>query len=215
MPLPGLWCAGPVGGSALLIAFATARTKCGQCLGARPPVALGLVSYSAYLWHQPLFAFARVRFNAPAGGWMMLGLGAASFAMAYASWRWVERPFRDRARFSRASVFLAALALGMTLTIVGRIIVRYDGLPTRMPAIEGVADMGAYRETKCIALARFRIQDRLAEMAACQLGDRTAKRDFLLIGDSHAAALADGMRCRCLEARPTRADLPPAPVSRS
>jgi peptidoglycan/LPS O-acetylase OafA/YrhL len=196
MPLPGLWSLAPVGGSALLIAFATERTKCGQWLGARPPVALGLVSYSAYLWHQPLFAFARVRFNAPAGGWMMLGLGAASFAMAYASWRWVERPFRDRARFSRASVFLAALALGMTLIIVGRIIVLYGGLPTRMPAIEGVTDMGAYRD-KCIDLPDLN-PSRLVEMAACQLGDRTAKLDFLLIGDSHAAALADGIDAAAL-----------------
>ncbi|MFZ2107465.1 MAG: acyltransferase family protein [Roseiarcus sp.] len=191
MPLPGLWSLAPAGGSALLIAFATARTECGQWLGARPFVALGLVSYSAYLWHQPLFAFARFRFGASAGGWMMLALSVASFAVAYASWRWVERPFRDRARLSRSSVFLAAFAVGITLIIVGRIITLHRGFPARMPAIEGAWDAGAFRN-KCLDVPDLN-PSRLAGMAGCQLGDPAAKLDFLLIGDSHAAALADGI----------------------
>ena len=191
MPLPGLWSLAPVGGSALLIGFATVRTKCGQWLGAPPLVALGLVSYSAYLWHQPLFAFARFRFAVPAGGWAMLAASVASFAIAYASWRWIERPFRDRARFSRATVFVAALAVGVTVIVIGRIIVLNRGFPARMPAIEGVADVGAYRN-KCLDPPDLN-PSRLAEMTACQLGDRTAKLDFLLVGDSHAAALADGI----------------------
>jgi peptidoglycan/LPS O-acetylase OafA/YrhL len=191
MPLPGLWSLAPAGGSALLIAFATAETKCGRWLGARPLVGLGLVSYSAYLWHQPLFAFARFRFAVPAGGWLMLASSAVAFAMAWASWRFVERPFRDRARFSRGSVFLGALATGITLIIIGRIIVLNRGFPTRMPAIEGVTDVGAYRN-KCLDVRDLN-PSRLAEMDACQLGDRKTKIDFLLIGDSHAAALADGI----------------------
>src|SRR5580658_5577382 len=43
MPLPGLWSLAPAGGSALLIAFATAQTKCGKWLGAPPLVGVGLV----------------------------------------------------------------------------------------------------------------------------------------------------------------------------
>jgi len=199
MPLPGLWSVAPAGGSALLIAFATPGTKCGKWLGARPFVALGLVSYSAYLWHQPLFALARFRFAVPAGGCTMLALSGASFAIAYASWRWVEHPFRDRGRFSRASVFLAALAVGITLIMIGRIIVLNRGFPMRMPAIEGAADFGAYRN-KCLDLRDLN-PSRLAEMDACQLGDRTAKLDFLLIGDSHAAALADGIDAAALRQR--------------
>jgi peptidoglycan/LPS O-acetylase OafA/YrhL len=191
MPLPGLWSLAPVGGSALLIAFATSETQCGKWLSAPPLVGLGLVSYSAYLWHQPLFAFTRFRFAVPDGGWAVLALSAASFALAYASWRFVERPFRDRLRFSGRSVFVAALVTGITLTAVSRIIVINHGFPARMPAIEGEADVGAYRNA-CLDLHDLN-PSRLTEMDACQLGDRTAKLDFLLIGDSHAAALADGI----------------------
>jgi peptidoglycan/LPS O-acetylase OafA/YrhL len=191
MPLPGARSLLPVGGSALLIAFATAQTRCGRWLGARPLVGIGLVSYGAYLWHQPLFALARFRFAVLPEGPAILGLSAASFALAYVSWRYVERPFRDRNRWSRTTVFVAAAVTGAALIIAGRTIVLQRGFPSRMPVIEGVRDIGVFRD-KCLDVHDL-TPGRLAEMGACQLGDRNAKLDFLLVGDSHAAALADGI----------------------
>ena len=90
-----------------------------------------------------------------------------------------------------AFIFIAALVTGVTLVAVSRVIVVNHGFPIRMPTIEGEADVGAYRN-ECLDLHDLSLS-RLAEMDACQLGDRTAKIDFLLIGDSHAAALADGI----------------------
>jgi len=57
-------------------------------------VAVGLISYSAYLWHQPLFAFARVRSLGVPDTWLMLGLAVLSLGLAALSWRLVEQPFR-------------------------------------------------------------------------------------------------------------------------
>jgi peptidoglycan/LPS O-acetylase OafA/YrhL len=196
MPLPSLRSIWPVGGTALLIAFATDRTTCGKWLGSRPLVLIGLISYSAYLWHQPLFAFARYRFNAQPDGPLLLSLSAASFAVAYASWRFVERPFRDRKRIPRSTVLVAAALTGVVLIVAGRSIVIQRGFPARMPAIEGSKDFGRYRDG-CIDINDLS-PDNLVEMSACQLGDREAKLDFLLIGDSHAAALADGINAAAL-----------------
>ena len=61
----------------------------------------------------------------------MLLLCVASFALAYASWRFVERPFRDRRRLSRRSVFIAALVGGVALIVAGRIAVVEHGFPCR------------------------------------------------------------------------------------
>jgi peptidoglycan/LPS O-acetylase OafA/YrhL len=52
----------------------------------RPVVAVGLISYSAYLWHQPLFAFARIRSVGVPDTWLMLGLSALSLGLAALSW---------------------------------------------------------------------------------------------------------------------------------
>ena len=57
-PFPGYAAIAPVAGAALLIQYAPG-TRVGAFLAWRPLVFVGLISYSAYLWHQPLFALAR------------------------------------------------------------------------------------------------------------------------------------------------------------
>jgi peptidoglycan/LPS O-acetylase OafA/YrhL len=188
---PSLWSLVPVGGTALLISFSASNTFWGGLLAARPMVAVGLVSYSAYLWHQPLFAFARFRFNAQPAGAAMLLLSVVSFVLAYASWRFVERPFRDRRRFSRTAVFAMAVVVGVALIATGRFIAIEHGLPGRMAAVAGADDIGAYRK-HCLGTDDLDLTA-LTRTSGCRLGVRDAAPDFLLIGDSHAAALADGV----------------------
>lgn len=86
----------PVGGVVALVLFCDAGTVLGRALGWRGLVAVGLVSYSAYLWHQPLFAFARIYIGAEPGLALMLLLCGLVFVLATLSWALVERPFRHR-----------------------------------------------------------------------------------------------------------------------
>ena len=60
-PFPSVYALVPVVGTALIILYATQDNITGRLLSASPLVGIGLISYSAYLWHQPLFAFARIR----------------------------------------------------------------------------------------------------------------------------------------------------------
>ena len=96
LPFPSAYALVPTVGAALVIVFAARGTLAGRLLSLRPVVFVGLISYSAYLWHQPLFAFARIAAPRWPGPAAMLALAAATFLLAALTWRFVERPFRDR-----------------------------------------------------------------------------------------------------------------------
>lgn len=94
-PFPGLYAMLPVVGTVLIIAFGNAGTITNRILSLRPLVAIGLVSYSLYLWHQPLFSFYKIYnqsysiSNIEAG--VLTGL---AFILAALSYFAVEKPFR-------------------------------------------------------------------------------------------------------------------------
>lgn len=96
-PFPSIYALVPVVGVVLLILFAGAETFSARLLSNKLLVGMGLISYSAYLWHQPLFAFTRI--NATE---LTLSLGTSvtliiiSILLAYLSWKYVERPFRNK-----------------------------------------------------------------------------------------------------------------------
>ena len=109
-PFPSVYALAPTLGAALIIIFATHKTIVGKLLGSKLFVAIGLISYSAYLWHQPMFAFARERSFDEPSLYLMGALAVSSFAFAYLSWKYVERPFRNKHRLSRKKVFIFAIA---------------------------------------------------------------------------------------------------------
>jgi peptidoglycan/LPS O-acetylase OafA/YrhL len=119
-PFPSLYALAPVGGTALIILFGASGTWTARLLSTRPLVGIGLISYSVYLWHQPLFAFARIHSPHEPSQLAMLCLAALSFALAYLSWQYVEKPFRRKQRRllpSRPAIFgvsTAALLLFLT-----------------------------------------------------------------------------------------------------
>lgn len=92
MPVPATLV--PTAGAALIVLFARAGTPARWVLSRKPLVGVGLVSYSLYLWHQPIFAFLkRVSHGAQDGTLVALAL-VVSFGLAWLSWRLIEQPWR-------------------------------------------------------------------------------------------------------------------------
>lgn len=131
-PSPGLSMLMPVLGAALVIIFATEETMAGRLLGSRVLVALGLISYSAYLWHQPLFSFARVYSLDAPGVHIMLLLALLSIALAYLTYRFVEVPFRKREGLGRVSIWYSACICSALFISFGFYLHKSYGLAHRM-----------------------------------------------------------------------------------
>lgn len=133
-PFPSLWALAPVLGSVAIIVAASPATLVGKLLSTAPFVGIGLISYSAYLWHQPIFAFARLLdADQHPPQWVMLVLAGVALCLAWLSWRFVERPFRRKDAFTQGRI-LALSGLGSAvLACLGAAAILSSGLPQRFP----------------------------------------------------------------------------------
>ncbi|PID45835.1 MAG: acyltransferase [Proteobacteria bacterium] len=131
IPFPSLYTLLPVLGTALIILCVDSETMVGKLFSLPALVGIGLISYSAYLWHQPLFVFARMSSMDVLSVYLLLGLSALSFVLAFVSWRWVEQPFRNRSWLSQKQVLWMAGGCSVVLVSLGMIFVLNEGFAGR------------------------------------------------------------------------------------
>ncbi|QOR39302.1 acyltransferase [Billgrantia diversa] len=131
VPFPGRWALIPVLGTTLIILFASERDITGKVLSFKPMVGIGLISYSAYLWHQPVFAFARERSLGPISHIDFILLSILSLLLAWFSWHYVELPFRNRNKYTRPQIFSTALVMSCLMIGVGFYGTYSQGIPWR------------------------------------------------------------------------------------
>lgn len=203
-PFPGLYALVPTVGTALIILYVTPATLAGRLLGGRVLVGIGLVSYSAYLWHQPLFAFARHASMDEPAVWLMVVLSLLSFALAWVTWRYVEGPARNKVLLGRRNLVLMCVAAGAAVLVVGAVGHFGQGFQDRFQrALAGDVGHAAFHK---YVDERFHPCEPAA-IAAQALSwegflrckqSRPGRAQVVLLGDSHAEHLFIGLA----EARP-------------
>jgi peptidoglycan/LPS O-acetylase OafA/YrhL len=193
---PGVAALPPVIGTGLLIwSGLTKPTFVHRLLSIWPVVAVGRASYSLYLWHFPILAFAGYAklgglSTQEAGILCMLSLG-----ISFASLQFVERPFRFHSGNTSVRRVVAFAALGMSVVVLaGTLVVGRDGFPARMTTTAaGYLSVEQERETRhhweCMSLEK-RI---VPPSQACRLGLQTAQPNVLLWGDSHSVVTATAL----------------------
>jgi peptidoglycan/LPS O-acetylase OafA/YrhL len=119
-PFPGFYALVPTIGTVLIILFATQHTSVGKFVGNKAFVEIGLVSYSAYLWHQPLLAFFKFRNYGEIDIISASLIVLATFILAYLSLRYIETPVRQKKYFvKRSSLFLFSASALLLFVAVG------------------------------------------------------------------------------------------------
>jgi peptidoglycan/LPS O-acetylase OafA/YrhL len=179
VPYPSLYTLVPTLGTALIILCANPRTYIGKLLNTPILVGVGLISYSAYLWHQPLFAYARLRHDGALSTPLALALAFAAIACAYVSWRYIERPFRNRAQFDRTAIFAAAASMTLLFLLIGVIGYSTDGFAYRYSKEDrGLAALDLFE-------AGSYVEKRFIDLEVRPFDDSGRKKLFV-IGDSFA-----------------------------
>jgi peptidoglycan/LPS O-acetylase OafA/YrhL len=194
---PGWWAMLPVAGAALLLS-APAAWFCQALLASPPMVWVGLISYPLYLWHWPLLVFCGIIKFAPLTlleRGLVVGL---SFALAWATYRFIEIPFR----FGRpSSLKILSLCSGMVvIAVAGGVVVEGRGFDFRLPPeIRELAHVPTQS-------SKWRFHECLLDLSretsfADSCVDRNRRPLILVWGDSTAGALLPGLR----KAQETRA----------
>ena len=182
---PGLNALEPVlGAAAILYGSQVAGSRVARLLGARPLVAIGLISYSLYLWHWPLIVFGNYYLLGPYR-FVRLAMVLLAFPLAWLSWRYIELPFRKpRLLLSRRTLFLSAMGASGALAVYGAGIALANGLPWRFDAaVQQLNEQGPPPDYACAG----RPVDTIRSETRCRIGAAGSRPSFVLWGDSHAA----------------------------
>lgn len=184
---PGLSAIPPVLGSALLL-HAAPGTRVGALLSSPLPVGIGLISYSLYLWHWPLIVFAEYARDEKLSGLWQLGVIAASLLAAWASWRWIERPFRSSQRFGQKRIFWWS-GMGMAaLSAAALALIPLGGWASRFPP--DVARFTAAKDDFSPKRAACLSEAIGGARSECTFGAPGTAPTALLWGDSHGVEFA-------------------------
>ena len=202
-PFPSAYTLVPAIGTALILCYATSATIIGRILRFRIFVFLGLISYSMYLWHQPILAFAHHANYIENSIIGIFGLLILTVLLSYISWRWLEQPCRDSRKIDKKVFFLCIGVASTVIFAFGLIGVKTNGFEKNFIAnrlsIEQRVNYQLISEH-----TRKDIYERMFDDRKCQFWDKAISprvvdrfaqcyAEFgpavILIGDSHAMNL--------------------------
>lgn len=190
-PFPGfaalLPCLGTV---AIIHAGVAGPTRVSALLCTRVAVGTGLISYSLYLWHWPVFVLQRHYTVLPPAPTAIFAAIAVTFVLAALSWRFVEQPLRgNRWRGARLRLFSGAAAVIAAFVALGLASHFTHGFPARFPA-DSLSLKPLTLEYLPLRDRCFQKKDKDYEAGdVCRIGAPGAPPDFILWGDSHALML--------------------------
>ena len=163
---PSFYTLSPIIGVCLIIWFSDKDELITKILSTKLFVGIGLISYSLYLWHYPIFAFERITEFAENNIIKELFLGLIILFLSIATYYLVERPFRNKKNNFKKLVLTIIVSI-IFLISISSYIIKNNGINTRLPKI---------------------LQNNLqAENIHLYQKDNTHK--IFLVGDSHAKAL--------------------------
>jgi hypothetical protein len=153
-------------------------------------VLIGLLSYSMYLWHWPLFVFIKYLGADFEGVLRIVSLGII-LLLSYFSWKFIEQPFRTTFKYDFKRTmkygFLPSLLLiaGIYAILDGK-----DGFPKRFPNLTEFTKSNYPNKVREACFDKFKV----GNCDECSFGIKKDTLDGILIGDSfanHSVAFLD------------------------
>lgn len=200
-PTPSIVTLVPTLGTVLVIAFSHQGTVVQRLLSAKPIVGIGLLSYSMYLWHQPLLAFARMVFVPSPPQALIFSLCIATVPLAYLTWYFIESPFKNKRTIPRRILISSVLLTSAAIIAFGITGYLSDGYIARYRNDLYAGDVGSKLFFDHLTKFDFPCTPKniasnapvWGSFVRCMQSKKSETIDFAIIGDSHAEQLFPGI----------------------
>jgi peptidoglycan/LPS O-acetylase OafA/YrhL len=176
---PNEWTLLPVFSTCLILLFSRSGSLVMRVLSIRALVFVGLISYSLYLWHQPLFVLLRLTSLDQPAPIDYVPAAIASFVMAVFSWHFIEKPFRDKTKISSRTMEFWTISGSALLLVFGFFFYLTSGLLVRWPELGSEGRYFGARQNTIYSLSARRYLERPFSSA-------NSKQNVLVIGNSFA-----------------------------
>ena len=165
-------------GTCLFIWFTNKNDIIKKIFSTKVLVYIGLISYSLYLWHYPLFSFAKITGLVSGSLGKKIILAFILLTLSVASYFIIEKPFRNKNFVFRKIKFLLAIFIVILLSL-NLTIIKKKGFPQRFSNLKLI---NSNYEIDNFMLAENKISYSTAHEKLFFLKN---KKNVLIIGDSH------------------------------
>jgi len=163
---PSFYTLSPIIGVCIIIWFSNKEEIITKILSTKLFVGIGLISYSLYLWHYPIFVFAEITSFAQGSIFNELLLGIIIIMLSTLSYYFVEKPFRNKKNRVK-NILILIFILSLILISYNLYVIYNNGFKNRFPEI---------------------LQKNLRERSV-NFHQKDDTQKIVLIGDSHSGAL--------------------------
>ncbi|ACT60833.1 acyltransferase family protein [Hirschia baltica] len=189
MLMPGLFSLFPVLGTVLIICCTGhTGTLSTRLMTLKPMIWIGLISYSAYLWHQPIFAFARHMSLFELSLTNMIFVIGLTLVLAWLTTKYVEAPFRNRKTFNFTKIVQVSSALCVLIIAIGIVEYSSHGMPDRKHGLAANIEQ-AFQKTEGLS-PNCHMSPLPRDCIKAGSADR---KTIAVWGDSFAMHLVDGV----------------------
>ena len=179
---PSFYTLSPIIGVCLIIWFSNKDEIITKILSTKLFVGIGLISYSLYLWHYPIFTFSRITNFFYGDIFNKLLLGLILIILSIISYHLIEKPFRNK-KYKFKILFILILFSIFMLFFGNLNIIFKDGYKNRVPEI--LRDL---TKNPWNLLKNSDNKICFSNMDMCEFNISSNKKVFI-IGDSHMASI--------------------------
>jgi len=164
-------------GTCLLIWFVNENNIIKKILSSKLFVSIGLISYSLYLWHYPIFSFAKISGMVSGSIEKKIIMAALLFLFSISTYFFIEKPFRNKNVDFKKIIFILS-TFSFALLILNLLVIKNDGFPHRFDNLRKI--------NKNYELDNFKLAKNKSSLKNKEKKSFSKdKIKVLIIGDSH------------------------------